>query len=176
MKFRIFKTELNLSQTPNTCFALIRYQKIRRLYKTSVDNDTKSPDSSVLSLSGRTNRPWTAFFCKFRPESRHWTVSRKKYRYRTVFLKNLDGIRIADRIETDRIRTDRNRTGFSGNSDKTRQGQDTDRTVRRRLSCTVQLVSVLSRTQKISISKNISPRYVYIFSLLDKKYLKHIWQ
>ena len=87
-----------------------------RLLQTSADKNSESPDSSVLSLSGRTDRQ---------------TADR-------VFLRNPDKTRTADRIETDKIRIDRHLTenpdriqtadrhwtGFSGKS-----GQNETRTV-----------------------------------------------
>ena len=91
----------------------------------------------------RTERQRTAFFQKIPTESRQRTGSRQKNPDRqapdSVFSKNPDRIRTADKIETDRIRTDRHRTAnpdrirtadrhrtrFSG---KSGQKRDKDRT------------------------------------------------
>ena len=75
------------------------------LYQTSADKDSESPDSSVLSLSGRKDGQRTEFF-----------------------FENPDKIRTPDKNTTEKIRTDRHRTkkfiGIrteSGHRTKTRQ-------------------------------------------------------
>ena len=111
--------------------------------QTSADKDSESPDSSVLSLSGRTYRQRTEFFWKSgqNPDTGQNRDRQNPDRQTSdrIFYKIPDRIRTADRIETDRIRTDRHRTEnpdrirtadrhrtrFSG---KSGQKRDTDRT------------------------------------------------
>ena len=94
--------------------------------QTSADKDSDSPDSSVLSLSGRTDRQRTEFFMKIRTKSGQRTESRQT--------ENPDRIRIANR----------HRTGFSG---KSGQKRDTDSAVRRRLIPTPKSRTFVSQSE-----------------------------
>ena len=99
-------------------------------YQTSADKDTGSPDSSVSSLSGRTDRQQTAFFRKFRTESRQTKCGQKDIGQSSTGCQNRD--RQTPDMIFRKIRT------------KTRQRQDTDSTVLQRLAGT--MVQLLSST------------------------------
>ena len=137
------------------------------------------PDRLFLNKI-RTDRQRTAFFLKILTESRQRTGSRQKNSDRqtpdSIFSKNPDRIRTADRTETDKIRTDRHRTenpdrirtpdrhrtGFSG---KSGQKRDTDRTR------TVLSADVCSETEKMRTNE---PMFANGFSLIT--YIAEIYR
>ena len=127
-------------------------KRSRSSNQTSADKDSESPDSSVLSLSGRTDRHRTELFLKIRTKSGHRTESRQTESGQTDigqdFLQNSgqnpDSGQNRDRQNPDRQTPDR-KSGQNPDSrqtpdrifrkirTKTRHGQDTDSAVRRRL-------------------------------------------
>ena len=125
----MFTTKTNLydayKMTVIQLESLIQSGQLNPGKQTSVNKDTESPNSSVLSLSGRTDRQRTAFFRKF------GTVSGQRTESRQTESGQID---TGQKSRT----TDRHRTLFSG---KSGQKRDKGRT-RKVLSADVLLVGL----------------------------------
>ena len=128
---------LDTSVLPGFKWLLVYYSL--SMNQTAADKDSESPDSSCLSLSGRTDRQRTEFFFK----SGHRTESRQTESGQTEsgqtdigqdflqnYRQNSDSGQNRDRQNPDIQTPDRI---FRKIRTKTKHGQDTDSAVRRRL-------------------------------------------
>ena len=108
---RVLRTGVQVPQIPKvTRTNPILNQNRETGEQTSVGQDSKSPDSSVLSLSGRQTGNGQSFFENPDTGQNRDRQNPDRQTSDRIFYKIPDRIRTADRIETGRIRTDRHRT------------------------------------------------------------------